>query len=253
MSRNGKLLAIHTDHLGTPRLLTNDQNTPVWQWPYSAFGNNKPTGTLKATTNPRAAVTNSPELLKATSPAAELNLRFPGQYADDEAGVFYNYFRNYRPGQGRYDQGDPIGMGGGLNRFGYVGGNPINYTDPLGLWRNPSNIYDDATRDARRSKLPGPHNGPQDAYRHCLASCEMARENTAAVAQCFGWANENRGDWLRNQERGERQMDDFNNSRGFQFGRNAQSYQSCRSSCMGAATLDGLKTYAPGTTPGYWN
>lgn len=95
--------------------------------------------------------------------------------------------------------------------------------------------------------------GSCHGYRHCLASCEMARENTAAVAQCFGWANEKRGDWLRNQERGERQMDDFNNSRGFQFGRNAQSYQSCRSSCMGAATLDGLKTYAPGTTPGYWN
>ena len=88
---------------------------------------------MKATANPKAAVTNSPQLLKATSPAAEFDLRFPGQYADDEAGVFYNYFRNYRPNQGRYDQGDPIGLGGGINRFGYVGGNPLSFTDPYGF------------------------------------------------------------------------------------------------------------------------
>ena len=52
MLRNGKFFAVHTDHLGTPRLVTNEANVPVWQWPYSAFGANKPTGVLKATPNP---------------------------------------------------------------------------------------------------------------------------------------------------------------------------------------------------------
>ena len=33
------------------------------------------------------AMTNSPQLLKATSPAAKFDLRFPREYADDEAGV----------------------------------------------------------------------------------------------------------------------------------------------------------------------
>src|SRR5205085_11965548 len=42
--RGGKFYAIHTDHLGTPRLMTDETGAPVWQWPYSAFGLTKPTG-----------------------------------------------------------------------------------------------------------------------------------------------------------------------------------------------------------------
>ena len=34
---------------------------------------------------------------------------------------------------GIYTQGDPIGLGGGLNRYGYANGAPTMYTDPLGL------------------------------------------------------------------------------------------------------------------------
>ena len=132
MYRNGKFFAVHSDRLGTPRLITDDDNTPVWQWAYSAFGDNKPTGVLKATHNPKQAITISPVSLKATTPI-EMNLRMPGQYFDEESGLFYNYFRNYQPNQGRYTQNDPIGLEGGMNRFGYVGGNPLSYTDPYGL------------------------------------------------------------------------------------------------------------------------
>ena len=47
MYRNGKFYAVHADHLGTPRLITDSANQPVWQWPYSAFGSNPPTGILQ--------------------------------------------------------------------------------------------------------------------------------------------------------------------------------------------------------------
>ena len=133
MFRNGRFFAIHTDHLGTPRQVTDSTNRAVWQWPYSAFGNNKPTGILKPTTSATGALTNQPVLLATQTPAAILDLRFPGQMADEETGLFYNYFRNYQPNQGRYTQTDPIGLAGGLNRMGYVGGNAISRTDPLGL------------------------------------------------------------------------------------------------------------------------
>jgi RHS repeat-associated protein len=133
MFRNGKLFAIHTDHLGTPRLMTDEANKPVWQWPYSAFGNNKPTGILKAAPNPRAALTNVPELLKATA-AMEMTLRFPGQEEDLELAMRQNFHRIFRQSEGRYGQSDPAGRSGGVNRYLYAEANPLRHTDPLGLW-----------------------------------------------------------------------------------------------------------------------
>ncbi len=145
--RAGQLHAIHTDHLGTPRLMVDRNNTPVWQWAYSAFGDNAPTGILKPTTSAASAFISMPAgsngntsvtLLATSTPVQINNLRFPGQYADSETGQFYNYFRTYMPNQGRYTQNDPIGLDGGWNRFGYASADPFGNYDPYGLFELPS-------------------------------------------------------------------------------------------------------------------
>jgi RHS repeat-associated protein len=114
--------AVHADHLNTPRQLTAWDGPLAWQWTYSAFGDAQPTVASRKFAN----VAPAPGDL-------EFNLRYPGQTADKESGLFYNYFRNYSSTTGRYTQSDPIGLDGGWNRFGYVSGNPLKYTDPYGL------------------------------------------------------------------------------------------------------------------------
>jgi RHS repeat-associated protein len=109
-----------TDHLGTPRAIVHPtSNAIVWRWDLtpSAFGDHA------AQTDPDGDGTGY-----------TFNLRYPGQYYDAETGLHYNYFRDYDPSTGRYVQSDPIGLGGGLSTFAYVGGRPFGSTDPLGLF-----------------------------------------------------------------------------------------------------------------------
>ncbi|MVF24754.1 hypothetical protein EVC37_24600 [Methylocaldum sp. BRCS4] len=51
----------------------------------------------------------------------------------DATGLIYYRARYYDPSVGRFTQRDPVGYLDGLNRYAYVGNNPVNFTDPNGL------------------------------------------------------------------------------------------------------------------------
>ncbi|MGQ5522014.1 RHS repeat-associated core domain-containing protein [Chitinimonas sp. PSY-7] len=116
---------IHTDHLGTPRLVTDATKRTIWAWELG-----EPFGTSNANEDP-----------EGTGAKYTFNLRFPGQYFDKETGNHYNYYRDYDPKSGRYLQSDPIGLDGGINTYAYVGGNPLSYVDPTGEVGVPGAIY----------------------------------------------------------------------------------------------------------------
>ena len=59
--------------------------------------------------------------------------RYTARRADEETGLYYYRARMYSPALGRFLQTDPIGYQGGLNLYAYVGNDPVNVTDPLGL------------------------------------------------------------------------------------------------------------------------
>ncbi|GGO43904.1 hypothetical protein GCM10012287_08180 [Streptomyces daqingensis] len=59
-------------------------------------------------------------------------LRFPGQYADPETGLHYNFHRHYDPTTARYLSQDPLGLDPAPNPVTYVH-NPHTWADPLGL------------------------------------------------------------------------------------------------------------------------
>jgi RHS repeat-associated protein len=68
-----------------------------------------------------------------TTSAAPAQFGYTGQRVDQETGLYYYRARHYSPQWGRFAQADPIGYSGGINLYGYVGNDPLNAIDPLGL------------------------------------------------------------------------------------------------------------------------
>jgi RHS repeat-associated protein len=125
----------HNDHLGTPRVLTDQTGVVVWDVDHTPFGDIS------------SYVTNT---LPVDQP-----FRFPGQYQDTMTGLYYNWNRYYIPETGRYNRVDDlvnnvsisdnrIHIGpfiindnisvNKLYSYGYVANNPIIFTDVTGLF-----------------------------------------------------------------------------------------------------------------------
>ncbi len=179
----------HNDHLGTPQKMTSISGAVVWSAKYTSFG--------KAEIDADSTVENS--------------FRFLGQHEDVDAGLHYNRYRYYDPDTGRYATADPIGFLGGPNLYAYASNDPINSTDPWGLWpyykrwggpdhtagkKGSWDSFSDAFRDDIRKQIrdgwdPNSRYRPLDAqdtcYMYhdiCYGECRMKCSGEPCPIEC---------------------------------------------------------------------
>ncbi len=104
---------VATDQLGTPKVISDAIGTVVKIMEYDSFG--------WATFD--------------SNPSFSIPVGFAGGIADSKTRLVRFGYRDYEPETGRWAAKDPIFFGGGQgNLYQYVKNNPVNWTDPSGLW-----------------------------------------------------------------------------------------------------------------------
>jgi RHS repeat-associated protein len=124
IDRAGVVTWYHHDQLGSTRTLTSSTGAVVGTATYDPYGN------LTASTGKLGP------------------FGFSGEYTDAETGFVYLRARYYDPATGQFLSRDPLLALTG-SAYGYVDGNPLNGTDPLGLHCfSPECLVHDAQRAA---------------------------------------------------------------------------------------------------------
>lgn len=113
MVKGGITYRIVSDHLGSPRLVINADTLQIAQrMGYDAFGN----------------------VISDTNPGFQ-PFGFAGGLYDADTRLVRFGARDYDSDSGRWTAKDPIGFAGGdYGLYNYVGGDPINFVDPSGLF-----------------------------------------------------------------------------------------------------------------------
>jgi len=112
MTKSGVTYYLACDQIGSLRAVMDSSGALVKELLYDSFGS----------------------IIYESNIAYTVPFGFAGGLHDRDTGLVRFGFRDYDPNTARWMAKDPIDFSGGdLNLFGYVGNNPINRIDPLGL------------------------------------------------------------------------------------------------------------------------
>jgi RHS repeat-associated protein len=111
MRMNSTNFFYHTNHQGSITDITSISGTIIKQYRYDSYGN----------------------LILENGPSITDDFAYAGRKLHERSGLYYYRNRFYSPVLGRFITQDPIGLLGGANLYAYVGNDPANYIDPLGL------------------------------------------------------------------------------------------------------------------------
>ncbi|MBI5562169.1 MAG: RHS repeat-associated core domain-containing protein [Deltaproteobacteria bacterium] len=109
----GATYAYHYNATGSTVALTDMSRAIVNKYSYDPYGN----------------------ILQAQE-TIQQPFKFVGRFGvmEEATGFYYMRARYYDSQTGRFISEDPLGFGGGeVNLMAYVGGNPVNLVDPMGL------------------------------------------------------------------------------------------------------------------------
>jgi RHS repeat-associated protein len=123
-----------------------------------------------------------------TSPTGSWTTTTPFRYAGGEADAtgLYDYGqRYYSPTNGRWTQQDPLNQASDLvqgNRYGYVGGDPMNSIDPTGasIWSETKAVASQAYSDAKAVGRLAVRGVRSPAGKFLLRSTGMPAAHTAS-------------------------------------------------------------------------
>ena len=112
--------------------------------------------------------------------------KFTGREYDAETGLYYYRERYYSPESGRFLQPDPIGYEEGLNLYTYCGNDPINWTDPSGLFIAPIFIMPPGFEQNFSSGNETYDNGPNESEKKPEQELQKAKHGPQGTGKLTG-------------------------------------------------------------------